>query len=63
MKKITDYSGQAPCPRYSAQMIHLSLKRSGHHLLVLFGGRNDKIYELTGSMTLNDICIFNINLR
>ena len=42
-------------------MVHLKLKQSGTQLLVVYGGRNDNIYEWTGSMTLNDICIYNIN--
>ena len=62
VEKITEFKGQAPCPRYGATMVHLNLKSSGNQLLVIYGGRNDKIYEWTGSMTLNDICIFNINL-
>ena len=44
-------------------MIHLNIKKTGHQLLVIYGGRNDKIFEFTGSVALNDICIFNINLR
>ena len=43
-------------------MVHLKLQQSDVQLLVLYGGRNDNIYEWTGTMTLNDICIFNLNL-
>ena len=59
---ISEFSGQAPCPRYGATMVHLNLQQSNQQLLVVYGGRNDNIYEWTGSMTLNDVCIFNINL-
>ena len=44
-------------------MVHINHKKTGHQLLVIYGGRNDKIYEHTGSAALNDICIYNINLR
>ena len=43
-------------------MVHLNIKSTGHQLLVIYGGRNDKIYESTGSVALNDVCIYNINL-
>ena len=44
-------------------MVHINNKKTGHQLLVIYGGRNDKIYESTGSAALNDISIYNINLR
>ena len=60
--KISDYSGQPPCPRINAQMIHLNIKHSGHQLVVVYGGRNDKIFNSTGNVALNDIAVFNCNL-
>lgn len=30
---------------------------------MIYGGRNDRIYEHTGGVAMNDICIFNINLN
>ena len=44
-------------------MVHLNIKKTNQQLLVIYGGRNDKIYETTGGVALNDICIFNINQR
>lgn len=43
-------------------MVHLSIKHSGHQLLVIYGGRNDRIYDSTGNVALNDICVYNCNL-
>lgn len=31
--------------------------------MVLFGGRNERMYNYTGNVGLNDVCIFNINLN
>ena len=59
--KIKDYNGQPPCPRINSSMIHLSMKGSGHQLVVIYGGRNDKIFDSTGNVALNDICVFNCN--
>ena len=42
-------------------MVHLNIKHSGNQLLVVYGGRNDKIYGSTGNVALNDICVFNCN--
>ena len=44
-------------------MILLPLSKSCHQLLVIYGGRNDRIYEHTGGVAMNDICIYNINLN
>ena len=63
VSQITNFSGQPPCPRTGATMITLNIKKTGHQLLVIYGGRNDQIYKQTGSAALNDVCIFNINLR
>ena len=30
VEKITEFKGQAPCPRYGATMVHLNLKSSGN---------------------------------
>ena len=43
-------------------MVHINIKHSGHQLLVLYGGRNDRIYDSTGNVALNDICVYNCNL-
>ena len=43
-------------------MIHINIKKTNNQMLVVYGGRNDKIYATTGSVALNDICLFNINL-
>lgn len=32
-----------------------------HRLLVIYGGRNDQIYQRTSNVALNDISIFNVN--
>jgi len=32
-------------------------------LLVIYGGRNDSIFANTKNVALNDICIFNVNLK
>ena len=29
--------------------------------MVIYGGRNDKIFDSTGNVALNDICVFNCN--
>lgn len=62
IQQITNFSGQPPCPRSGATMIHINIKKTNNQMLVLYGGRNDKIYATTGSVALNDICLFNINL-
>ena len=63
VQQITNIAGQPPCPRSGATMIHLNIKKAGHQMLVIYGGRNDKIFEYTRSVALNDICMFNINLK
>jgi hypothetical protein len=44
-------------------MTHLVNKKSGHQILVIFGGRNDTIFASTNNVALNDVCLFNINTR
>lgn len=66
VRQITNYAGQPPCPRIGASMVHLALggkHGNGQHLLVIYGGRNDRVYESTGNVALNDICIFNLNFN
>ena len=63
VQQITNIAGQPPCPRSGATMIHLNIKKAGHQMLVIYGGRNDKIFEYTRSVALNDVCMFNINLK
>jgi len=41
-------------------MTHL-ITRSKEQLLVIYGGRNDAIFEQTSNLDLNDVCIYNIN--
>jgi hypothetical protein len=60
LSKIDDYSGRPPCPRTDFQMTHL-ITRSKEQLLVIYGGRNDAIFEQTSNLALNDVCIYNIN--
>ena len=44
-------------------MVHLPASKSGQQLLVIYGGRNDRIFEQTGGVGLSDINIYNINLN
>ena len=59
---IDDFKGKPPCPRiqHSATVFKDWNK---HHLIVIYGGRNDGLYSKTQNVALNDICIFNVNLR
>ena len=61
IRRITKFSGMPPCPRSCFSMAHINVRKNGHQLLVVYGGRNDKIFENTGNVALNDICIFNVN--
>ena len=63
MVKMKSSSGQPPYPRINASMAHVGLKSSGHQLLVVYGGRNDRIFDSTGNVALNDVCIYNCNLE
>ena len=63
ISKIEDFRGMPPCPRTQFQMTHLCSSRTHTQLLVIYGGRNDNIYEETNNIGLNDICIFNINTK
>lgn len=60
MKRLTEYSGRPPCPRI---MHSTTVFRDWHkHFhLVVYGGRNDSIFQRTQNVALNDICLFNVH--
>lgn len=60
LKKVTRFAGKPPCPR----IMHgttIFKDWNKHYLLVIYGGRNDTIYQRTQNVALNDICILNVN--
>jgi hypothetical protein len=58
VQEITNTHGQPPCPRFGFQMTHLVANKN--QLLVIYGGRNDTIFQYIKNLALNDICIYNI---
>lgn len=63
LEKITNYHGQPPCPRMHFGFVNLKNRRTKDEFLVIYGGRNDQIFESTNNVALNDICLFNICTR
>lgn len=46
LKKLTDFKGQAPCPRIFHQATKFK-NWNNHHFIVIYGGRNDSIFSQT----------------
>lgn len=61
-QRIVDFKGKPPCPRI--QHSATSFKNwDNHFFLVIYGGRNDSIYQNVQNVALNDLCMFNVNTR
>ena len=49
--------GQAPRPRYD----HCAELISSHGNLIIYGGRNYDLFEISGKISLGDIFVLNLN--
>eukprot|EP00347_Sterkiella_histriomuscorum_P022130 403331578 len=62
LRKINDFKGKPPCPRISHATV-LFKDWNNHNIIVIYGGRNDGIFAKTQNVAMNDICLFNVNLK
>ena len=57
-KELTEFQGRPPTPRINASSCVI-MNSKKEHIIVVYGGRNDEVFNSIKNVALNDINLFN----